>query len=82
MHAVDDPRHEIGAPTDERRITCERALRCDEALAGRGKKRLFTVAIDPGAAILMTISIGIGERQERKDVTGTEPERTRRLLRR
>ena len=25
-HAVDDPRHEVGAPTDESRITCERAL--------------------------------------------------------
>ncbi len=40
-HAFDDPRHEVGAPADESRISCKRALRRDQALALRGKEEIL-----------------------------------------
>ena len=58
------------------RVGSPASVRCDamRLSPGGGKKRLFTVAIDPGAAILMTISIGIVKWQQREDVARTKPQ--------
>ena len=66
-------RHEVGAPADESRITCERAFAGREA-PPCGKEELFIVAIDPGAAILMTINMGIVSGKRRTDITWPKPE--------
>ena len=57
-YAFAEPRPEVGPPTDESRVTSE-GVGTRASRPPCGKKEFFTVAIDPGAAILTTISIGI-----------------------